>query len=155
LDFVCGRWQDVGCSFALQDRAGRNRLFCAMGRYGTVAPPCPLSRVSPQAGVASRSVTLAESIPDAGEAQLLAVVEVEHDQRVQCGHPGSGHFVYKAIHIVQDGAELLVLGSKCFKNRYGQGTLGSPKFGSGFGRPLTLEERGLLMANTALLLQRF
>lgn len=88
-------------------------------------------------------------------AQLLAIVEVEHDQRVRCGNPGCGSSVYKAIHVVRDGAELLVLGSTCFGNRYGRGVLGTPRYGSGVGRMLTTEEREMLLSNTAALLERF
>lgn len=88
-------------------------------------------------------------------ARLLAIVEVDHDQRVRCGNPGCGHSVYKAIHVVQDGQELLVLGSTCFEKRYGLGALGAPHYGGGSGRRLTSEERELLLHNTQALLQKF
>lgn len=88
-------------------------------------------------------------------ARLLAIVEVDHDQRVRCGNPGCGHSVYKAIHVVQDGQELLVLGSTCFEKRYGLGALGAPHYGGGGGRRLTSEERELLLHNTQALLQQF
>lgn len=90
-----------------------------------------------------------------GDAQLLAIVEVEHDQRVRCGNPGCGHSVHKAIHVVQQGAELLVLGSTCFGKRYGRGALGTPRYGGGGGRKLTTEERELLLTNTSALLELF
>lgn len=64
-----------------------------------------------------------ESQEERLRARLLAIVEVDHDQRVRCGQPACGHSVYKAIHVVQDGDDLLVLGSKCFNNRYGSGGL--------------------------------
>lgn len=88
-------------------------------------------------------------------ARLLAIVEVDHDQRVRCGNPGCGHSVYKAIHVVQDGQELLVLGSTCFDKRYGLGALGAPHYGGGGGRRLTSDERELLLHNTQALLQQF
>ena len=88
-------------------------------------------------------------------ARLLAIVEVDHDQRVRCGNPGCGHSVYKAVHVVQDGQELLVLGSTCFEKRYGLGALGAPHYGGGGGRRLTSDERELLLHNTQALLQQF
>lgn len=94
-------------------------------------------------------------VPNRESAQLLAIVEVEHDQRVRCGNPGCGHSVHKAIHVVQDGPELLVLGSTCFNKRYGGGALGKPRYGGGAGRTLTAEERELLLTNTTALLERF
>lgn len=74
-----------------------------------------------------------------------------------CGQPGCGHFVWKAIHVVKDGTELLVLGSTCFEKRYGNGhALGVPHYGGGGeSRKLTSEERQLLAENTAELLARF
>lgn len=92
---------------------------------------------------------------DGSPTQLLAIVEVAHDQRVRCGNPGCGHSVFKAIHVVQDGTALLVLGSTCFDKRYGRGALGTPRYGGGTGRTLTVEERELLLSNTAGLLERF
>lgn len=88
-------------------------------------------------------------------ARLLAIVEVDHDQRVRCGNPGCGHSVYKAIHVVQDGQELLVLGSTCFNKRYGVGVLGGPQYGGGSGRRLTTDQRDLLLSNTQALLEQF
>lgn len=88
-------------------------------------------------------------------AQLLAIVEVDHDQRVSCGNPGCGHSVHKAIHLVQDGQRLLVLGSSCFKKRYGAAPLGQPRYSGGAGRKLSTEERDLLLNNTAALVEQF
>ena len=89
--------------------------------------------------------------------QLLAIVEIPLEDRVQCGQPGCGHSVWKAIHVVKDGTELLVLGSTCFEKRYGFGhALGAPHYGGGGdSRKLTSEERQLLAENTAELLARF
>ena len=95
------------------------------------------------------------SVSGSDNAQLLAIVEVERDQRVRCGNPGCGHSVYKAIHVVQDGPELFVLGSTCFDKRYGSGGLGTARYGGGAGRTLTTEEREMLLTNTAALLARF
>ena len=90
-------------------------------------------------------------------AKLLAIVSVEHEDRVQCGQPGCGHSIYRAIHVVRDNGILVVLGSTCFAKRYGSAaTLGTARFGKGDGgRPLTAEERMLLVDNTAELLARF
>ena len=90
-----------------------------------------------------------------GNAQLLTIVEVERDLRVRCGNPGCGHSVHKAIHVVRDGAEVLVLGSTCFNKRYGSNALGKPSYGGGGGRKLTAEERELLLNNTTALVERF
>ena len=89
--------------------------------------------------------------------QLLAIVEVPSTGRVLCGQPGCGRPVWKAIHVVKDGSELLVLGSTCFEKRYGNGqALGVPHFGGGGeSRKLTSEEHQLLVENTAELLARF
>jgi hypothetical protein len=90
-------------------------------------------------------------------AKLLAIVSVEHEDRVQCGQPGCGHSIYRAIHVVRDNGSLVVLGSTCFAKRYGNAaTLGTARFGAGDGgRTLTAEERVLLVDNTAELLARF
>ncbi len=88
--------------------------------------------------------------------KLVAIVAVEPDDRVRCGQPGCGHSVYARIHIVRDGDELIVLGSTCFEKRYGSSSaLGSAKYGGSNGRRLTVEERQLLVSNTALLLSHF
>jgi hypothetical protein len=81
---------------------------------------------------------------------LLAIVEVAPEKRVQCGQPGCGHGVWKAIHVVSDAGEMLVLGSTCFERRYGSAlALGAPSYGGGTGRKLTPEERQQLITNTA------
>lgn len=89
-------------------------------------------------------------------ARLLAVVEVDKSERVNCQEPGCGHTVYKAIHVVRDGGQLLTLGSTCFEKRYGGLTaLGTAQYGGVTGKRLTPEERLLLTANTEALLARF
>src|SRR3989338_1474078 len=89
-------------------------------------------------------------------ANLLAIVSVDEDDRVRCCQPGCGKQVHRAIHVVRDGQELLVLGSTCFAKRYGDANaLGSPSYGGGGGRQLTDAERELLAHNTAALLAQF
>lgn len=96
-------------------------------------------------------------VPDPSHSmvQLLAVVEVDHEQRVRCENPGCGHAVHKAIHVVQEGTQLLVLGSTCFNRRYGTASLGAPRYSEGSSRMLSAEERDLLLSNTAALLEQF
>ena len=89
-------------------------------------------------------------------ARLRAIVAVDPEQAVRCQHPGCGHRVYAAVHVVQEGGDFLVLGSTCFAKRYGGATaLGPARFGTGAGRSLTEEERQVLLANTAALVARF
>jgi hypothetical protein len=86
-------------------------------------------------------------MPAHPQAQLLAIVEVAPEKRVQCG---CGLGVWKAIHVVSDAGEWLVLGSTCFKRRYGSAlALGAPAYGSGAGQKLTPDERQQLITNTA------
>ena len=88
--------------------------------------------------------------------RLLAVVEVEKEERVFCAQPGCNHTVYKAIHVVRDSGQLLVLGSTCFAKRYGGMTaLGGAEYWGGKGKLLTAEERALLQGNTDALLAKF
>jgi len=88
-------------------------------------------------------------------AQLLTIVEVLPEDKVLCTQPGCGHSVWKAIHVVREGAELLVLGSTCFEKRYGSGgAIGTPSYGGGSSRKLTQEERRLLVENTAAFMAR-
>ena len=93
---------------------------------------------------------------DHSTAKLLAIVSVEHADRVRCGQPSCGHSVFRRIHVVREGGKLLVLGSTCFAKRYGADTaLGGARYGGGEGRPLTDTERQLLVTNTEALLARF
>lgn len=90
--------------------------------------------------------------------QLLAIVSVERERRVLCQNPGCGHGVYAAIHVVQDGGQLLVLGSTCYARRYGGAqALGNPAYssGAGGGGLLTDQERDALANNTAELIAQF
>ncbi|WP_157443587.1 hypothetical protein [Curvibacter lanceolatus] len=91
-------------------------------------------------------------------AKLLAIVAVAQTNRVLCQQPGCQHSVYAAIHVVDEGGQLLALGSSCFAKRYGSAkALGQPLHAgaSGSGRRLTDEERQLLIDNTAELIERF
>jgi hypothetical protein len=92
--------------------------------------------------------------PECG-AYLLAIVEVERADRIQCQAGGCGHSVYKRIHIVLAGLEFRVLGSQCYERLYGQtNAIGqAPEFGTGSGRLLTPEERLVLVENTAAFIE--
>jgi hypothetical protein len=92
--------------------------------------------------------------PESG-AYLLAIVEVDKADRIQCQAEGCGHSVYKRIHVVLAGLEFKVLGSQCYERLYGQMTLGgqAPQYGSGNGRLLTPEERLVLVENTAAFIE--
>mgnify|MGYP003599579118 FL=1 len=91
-------------------------------------------------------------------ARLLAIVSVPPARRVQCQNPGCGHGVYAAIHVVEDGGQLVVMGSTCFAKRFGSGhALGKPSYSAGGinGGMLSEEERQMLMDNTAALMAMF
>lgn len=89
-------------------------------------------------------------------ARLIAIVGVDQDAKVQCQQPGCGHSVYRRIHVVQEAGKLLVLGSTCFEKRFGTvSALGNATYGGGAGRTLTVEEREMLIQNTAELIARF
>jgi hypothetical protein len=92
--------------------------------------------------------------PESG-AYLLAVVEVDKADRIQCQAEGCGHSVYKRIHVVLAGLEFKVLGSQCYERLYGQATLPgqAPQYGTGTGRLLTPEERLVLVENTAAFIE--
>lgn len=88
--------------------------------------------------------------------KLMAIVEVDKAERVYCAQPGCHHTVYKAIHVVKEGDQLLVLGSTCFQKRFGSLTaLGKAQHWGGNGKVLTSEERALLAKNTQALLSSF
>jgi hypothetical protein len=92
--------------------------------------------------------------PESG-AYLLAIVEVEKADRIQCQAEGCGHPVYKRIHVVLAGLEFKVLGSQCYERLYGMATLTghAPQYGTGTGRLLTPEERLVLVENTAAFIE--
>ncbi|MBT3066718.1 hypothetical protein [Rhodoferax sp. U11-2br] len=88
--------------------------------------------------------------------RLLAIVAVDQAHRVRCQQPHCGHGVYARIHVVEEGGQLLVLGSDCFAKRYGAvQTSGVHGQGGGGGRVLTEAERELLVNNTRALLEQF
>ena len=88
---------------------------------------------------------------------LLAVVEVPHEDRVRCAAEGCGHSVYRRVHLVRAGGSTQVYGSDCFARLFGSTPTGqaAPKYGTGTGRALTLEERALLTENTDRLIEQF
>lgn len=89
-------------------------------------------------------------------AKLLAIVEVEEGQKVQCQEPGCGHGVYKRIHVVATGGNIMVMGSTCFEKRFGSAQHLQPEYsGNGAGRRLTEEQRQMLLQNTAHLIALF
>jgi hypothetical protein len=91
-----------------------------------------------------------------GGARLRAVVTVDEKDRVQCQQSGCGHSVHAAVHVVEEGGRLLVLGSTCFAKRYGSAhALGQAQYSGGGGRKLTEEERRMLIRNTQALLAHF
>lgn len=92
---------------------------------------------------------------DESGAYLLAVVEVDKADRIQCQAEGCGHSVYKRIHVVLAGLQFKVLGSQCYERLYGHILLSgqAPQYGSGYGRLLTPEERLVLVENTAAFIE--
>lgn len=81
--------------------------------------------------------------------RLLAIVEVDRDDRVVCQAEGCGHTVFKRIHVARIDGKLKVYGSDCFGRLYGRAaaTL-PPAFGGSEGKKLTAEERQMLAENT-------
>ena len=89
-------------------------------------------------------------------AELLAVVEVDKDDRVVCQAPGCGRGVYKRIHVVRHNGTLGVYGEDCFDRLFvGLSREAEPRYGGGPGRLLSAEERQLLIENTERLITQF
>ena len=90
-------------------------------------------------------------------AQLLAVVEVPHDDRVRCQAAGCNHSVFRRIHVVREHSVVRVYGSECFKHLFVGLPVASstPRYTSSEGRRLTEDERQLLIENTERLVQQF
>lgn len=89
-------------------------------------------------------------------AKLLAIVEVDESDKVQCQEPGCGHGVYKRIHVVEVDGSIMVMGSTCYEKRFGSAPQLQNEFsGNGSGRRLTEAQRQLLLANTAALIEQF
>ena len=84
--------------------------------------------------------------------QLLAIVGVPKEQRVQCQRPSCGRGVYKCIHVARDGKRITVLGAVCFSRLYHGLISANPRYVSGDGRKLSDAERQLLIENTQHLL---
>lgn len=87
------------------------------------------------------------------ESHLLSIVEVSHANRIRCQADGCGHSVFKRIHVVLDNGKFHVLGSQCFAKLYG-GLHTAPYYGGGDARPLTDNERAMLMENTARFIEQ-
>ncbi|MEQ6436286.1 hypothetical protein V8Z74_14830 [Comamonas sp. w2-DMI] len=90
------------------------------------------------------------------QRKLLAIVSVEESKKVRCQYPGCGHPIYRSIHVVRAGEEILLIGSTCITKDSNSYNLGEPAYtegGSG-GRLLSPEERLMLIENTAALIER-
>lgn len=87
---------------------------------------------------------------------LVAVVEVDKEDRILCQADGCGHSVYKRIHVVHDSGTIKVVGSECFKRVYaGLDSLAkTPQYGSSEGRILSKDERLALVENTERLIAK-
>lgn len=93
--------------------------------------------------------------PESPTAELLAIVSVAKSARVQCQNPGCGHGVHAAVHVVDAGGRILVLGSRCYRTRYGRVAQETPSLAGsswGSGQSLSDEDRQLLQSNTAALI---
>lgn len=88
--------------------------------------------------------------------ELLVVVGVPPDERVRCQAPDCNRPVYRRIHVVRDGGRISVYGSRCFDKLFARSPVASasPRYGPSDGRPLSDEERQLLIHNTERLIQR-
>lgn len=86
------------------------------------------------------------------EPVLLAVVEVEQDQRIRCQAPGCNHGVYRAIHVVQAGEDLKLYGSQCCAKLFGWTSRQRAATYTTTDRRLSAEERAHLESNTETLL---
>ncbi len=88
-------------------------------------------------------------------SELLAVVEVDPDKKIQCCAPNCKRSVYKRIHVVRsDSGEIQVLGERCFSLIYGNGVSGRHGDSSLTSRKLTEDERQLLINNTQELIAK-
>lgn len=89
------------------------------------------------------------------KSHLLSIVEVSHANRIRCQADGCGHSVFKRIHVVLDNGKFHVLGSQCYATLYGgPGTVAAPYYGGGAARPLTDDERAMLVENTARFIEQ-
>ncbi len=88
------------------------------------------------------------------EPTLLAVVEVEQEQRIRCQAPGCNHGVYRAIHVIQTEKGLKLFGSQCCAKLFGWTSKQRAASYTTTDRRLTAEERAQLETNTESLLQK-
>lgn len=83
------------------------------------------------------------------EPLLLAVLEVDHEQRVRCQAPGCGRAVHRRIHVVKLDGQSQVFGEDCCARLFGWDKVKpSPHLAAAQGRRLTATERDQLVANT-------
>ena len=89
--------------------------------------------------------------------ELAAVVEVEHEDRVQCQCNGCGHVVFKRVHLmVWEDGRIECWGSDCFKREHaGSKNFDGVPSNGGSGRKLTPEERAMLTNNREQLVAQF
>jgi hypothetical protein len=88
------------------------------------------------------------------EPTLLAVVEVEQEQRIRCQAPGCNHGVYRTIHVIQADEGLKLYGSQCCAKLFGWTSKQRAASYTTTDRRLTAEERAQLESNTATLLEK-
>lgn len=90
------------------------------------------------------------------KAYLVSIVEVSQANRIRCQADGCGHSVFKRIHVVLVKGKFQVLGSQCFTKLYGgMGTSAAVPYYGGIGaRPLTDDERAMLVENTARFIEQ-
>lgn len=89
------------------------------------------------------------------EVFLVAIVEVETENRIVCQALGCGRAVYRRIHIALVGNAFTLLGSDCYERLYGAANqVHTPYYEWGRGRRLTNEERAQLTQNTAEFIER-
>lgn len=88
------------------------------------------------------------------EPVLLAVVEVEQDQRIRCQALGCNHGVYRAIHVIQIEEGLKLYGSQCCAKLFGWTSKQRAAAYTTTDRRLSAEERAQLESNTASLLEK-
>lgn len=86
------------------------------------------------------------------------MVAVDREQRVPCQAQGCGHGVYARIHVVEQAGEIRLYGADCFCKIFGGAdALGRPVHPRTQvqGRPLTPEQRDMLLANARELIASF
>lgn len=88
--------------------------------------------------------------------RLLAILQLDREDRVRCQADGCNHVVYQRVHVVEQGGQVQVLGSTCFQRLVGQAhaKASTPTFTSAEGRALSPEERALLLENTNALVAK-